>query len=86
MWTSTAGAITSTEIAIGTDEEIDNELVRRFFSESVMVPDGTDWVVFHARGAYDPTIQNRNDQTQTLEPVHPGRLPFGVTNPIFFGP
>ena len=51
-----------------------------------MVPDGADWVVFHARGAYDPTIPNRNDQTQTLDPVHPGRLPFGVTNPIFFAP
>jgi len=49
-----------------------------------MVPDGADWVVFHARGAYDPTIPNRNDQT--LDPVHPGRLPFGVTNPIFFAP
>lgn len=35
---------------------------------------------------YDPTIPNRNDQLQTLDPVHPGRLPFGVTNPIFFAP
>jgi hypothetical protein len=85
MWVSAGGVITSTEIAIGTDPEIDNGSVQRF-SESVMVADGADWVVFHARGAYDPTIQNRNDQPQTLDPVHPGRLPFGVTNPIFFGP
>ena len=85
MWTSTDRVITRTEIAIGTDPEIDNESVLRF-SDSVDVPDGTDWVVFHARGAYDPTIENRNNQTQTLDPVHPGRLPFGVTNPIFFGP
>jgi hypothetical protein len=85
MWVSSGGDIISTEIAIGSDPEIDNLSVQRF-SESVMVPDGADWVVFHARGAYDPTIQNRNDQPQTLDPVHPGRLPFGVTNPIFFGP
>ena len=85
MWVSAGGVITSTEIAIGTDPEIDNGSVQRF-SESVMVAEGADWVVFHARGAYDPTIQNRNDQPQTLDPVHPGRLPFGVTNPIFFGP
>ena len=64
---------------------IDNTSVRRF-SESVDVPDGVDWVIFHARGAYHPTIQSRNDQPQTLDPVHPGRLPFGVTNPIFLGP
>ena len=85
MWTSTNKVITATSIAVGSDPEIDNGSVQRF-SESVMVPDGADWVVFHARGAYDPTISNRNDQTQTLDPVHPGRLPFGVTNPIFFAP
>ena len=85
MWLSMAGVVTRTEIAVGTDQEIDNGSVQRF-SQSVMVPDGADWVVFHARGAYDPTIPNRNDQTQTLDPVHPGRLPFGVTNPIFFAP
>jgi hypothetical protein len=85
MWLSTAGVITRTEIAVGTEPEVDNGSVQRF-SESVMVPDGADWVVFHARGAYDPTIPNRNDQLQTLDPVHPGRLPFGVTNPIFFAP
>jgi hypothetical protein len=82
MWTSSNGNITSTPI---TDPEIDNLQVRRF-SGSVMVPAGTDWVVFHARGAYDPTIPDREDQAQTLDPVHPGRLPFGVTNPIFFAP
>jgi hypothetical protein len=85
MWVSSGGDIISTEIAIGSDPEIDNLSVQRF-SESVMVPDGADWVVFHARGAYDPRIQDRDEQTQTLAPVHPGRLPFGVTNPIFFGP
>ena len=85
MWVSTDGVVTSTEIATGMDAAIDNALVLRF-SESVEVPDGADWVVFHARGAYDPTIRNRSDQPQTLDPVHPGRLPFGVTNPIFFAP
>jgi hypothetical protein len=35
------------------------------------VPDGADWVIFHARGAYDPTIRSRNDQPQTLDPLHP---------------
>jgi hypothetical protein len=83
MWVSSDKVITRTEIAIGT--EIDNDSVLRF-AQSVAVPDGADWVVFHARGAYDPTIRSRNDQQQTLKPVHPGRLPFGVTNPIFFAP
>ncbi len=85
MWMSSDKVITKTEIAIGTDPEIDNDSVLRF-AESVTVPDGADWVVFHARGAYDPTIRSRSDQPQTLDPVHPGRLPFGVTNPIFFAP
>lgn len=85
MWVSSDKAITRTEIALGTDPEIDNTSVLRF-AKSVTVPDGADWVVFHARGAYEPTIRNRNDQPQTLDPVHPGRLPFGVTNPIFFAP
>ncbi|TNF64168.1 MAG: carboxypeptidase regulatory-like domain-containing protein [Deltaproteobacteria bacterium] len=83
MWTSSSGTISSTPIATGVDAAIDNGSVRRF-SDSVEVPDGVDWVLFHARGAYDPTIEDRNDQLQTLDPVHPGRLPFGVTNPIFF--
>ncbi|MGB5373939.1 MAG: hypothetical protein WBN15_09155 [Polyangiales bacterium] len=85
MWVSSDKAITRTEIAIGTDPEIDNDSVLRF-AEPVTVTDGADWVVFHARGAYEPTIRNRSNQTQTLDPVHPGRLPFGVTNPIFFAP
>ena len=85
MWTSTNKVITSSTIAVGSDPEIDNDSVQRF-SESVPVPAGVDWVVFHARGAYDPTIEDREDQPQTLDPVHPGRLPFGVTNPIFFAP
>ena len=85
MWVSTGGVVSRTEIATGMDAAIDNGSVLRF-SDSVAVPDGADWVIFHARGAYDPTIRNRNDQPQTLDPVHPGRLPFGVTNPIFFAP
>ena len=85
MWTSSNKVITSTVIATGMDAAIDNGSVSRFL-DVVEVPDGTDWVVFHARGAYDPTIENRSNQPQTLDPVHPGRLPFGVTNPIFFAP
>jgi|GEM_PF-447434 len=85
MWVSTNGVVASTEIATGLDGAIDNGSVLRF-SEPVEVPDGADWVIFHARGAYDPTIRSRSDQPQTLDPVHPGRLPFGVTNPIFFAP
>jgi hypothetical protein len=85
MWVSSGGVVTNTTLATGMDPAINNSAVRRF-SDSVEVPDGADWVVFHARGAYDPTIRNRNDQQQTLDPVHPGRLPFGVTNPIFFAP
>ncbi len=85
MWVSSGGVVTNTTLATGMDAAINNSVVRRF-SDSVEVPDGAEWVVFHARGAYDPTIRNRNDQQQTLKPVHPGRLPFGVTNPIFFAP
>jgi hypothetical protein len=81
MWVSSDGNITSSEIATGM--AINNSAVLRY-AESVEVPDGADWVVFHARGAYDPAIESRSDQPQTLDPVHPGRLPFGVTNPIFF--
>lgn len=85
MWTSSNKVITNTVIATGMDAAIDNGSVSRFL-DVVEVPDGTDWVVFHARGAYDPTIEDRSNQPQSLDPVHPGRLPFGVTNPIFFGP
>jgi len=85
MWVSTDKVITSIEIATGSDPEIDNGSVSRF-SESVEVPPGADWVVFHARGDYNPAIEDSDDQPQTLDPVHPGRLPFGVTNPIFFAP
>jgi hypothetical protein len=46
------------------------------FRNDVAVPVGggatPSWVVFVASG------------DQALDPVHPGRLPFGVTNPIFF--
>ncbi len=85
MWVSSDGVVESSTIAAGMDAAIDNGSVERF-SDSVEVPDGADWVVFHARGVYDPTISSRNNQPQTLAPVHPGKLPFGVTNPIFFAP
>ena len=41
------------------------------FDEMVTVSDA-NWVVFHAKG------------DESLDPVHPGRDPFGVTQPIFF--
>lgn len=41
------------------------------FDEMVDVSDA-NWVVFHAKG------------DESLDPVHPGRSPFGVTQPIFF--
>jgi hypothetical protein len=83
MWVSENGIVTRTEILTAPDPALDNETVVRF-DQAVPVPDGADWVVFHARGAYDPTIRSRSEQPQTLAPVHPDRLPFGVTNPIFF--
>ena len=45
-------------------------------ASDVSVPTGdmAAWVVFVAAGDTD------------LTPVHPGRMPFGVTNPIFFEP
>jgi hypothetical protein len=85
MWVSMAGVVASTEIVSNPDPKLDNGAVLRF-SQTVLVPSGADWVIFHARGAYDPTIESRSAQPQTLAPVHPGRLPFGVTNPIFFEP
>lgn len=39
---------------------------------SVTLPSGRAWVVFHAKGPGD------------LAPVHPGRRPFAVSNPILF--
>ncbi|MCA9573791.1 MAG: carboxypeptidase regulatory-like domain-containing protein [Sandaracinaceae bacterium] len=46
------------------------------FDADVAVPTGgaATWAVFVAAGDTD------------LAPVHPGRMPFGVTNPIFFEP
>ncbi|MDH3726673.1 MAG: hypothetical protein OER77_04005 [Myxococcales bacterium] len=85
MWVSTAGVVSSTPIVTNPDPDLDNGAVLRY-SQPVLVPSDADWVIFHARGAYDPTIESRSDQLQTLAPVHPGRLPFGVTNPIFFQP
>ncbi|MFO0556003.1 MAG: CehA/McbA family metallohydrolase [Polyangiaceae bacterium] len=44
-------------------------------SVSVNLPSGVrGWVIFHAKGAGD------------LSPVHPGRRPFAVSNPILFQP
>ncbi len=83
MWVSTAGIVTNTAIASNPNPSLDNGAVLRF-SQPVEVPSDADWVIFHARGDYDPTIESRADQPQTLAPVHPERLPFGVTNPIFF--
>ena len=37
------------------------------------------WVVFHAKGV-------GTGPTGDLAPLHPGRKPFAVSNPIFFGP
>jgi hypothetical protein len=47
---------------------------------AVNVPAGASYVVFHARGDLDVT----GAETATLDPVHPNRAPFGVTNPIYF--
>jgi hypothetical protein len=79
------------QVIAGQQTSVDAKLTRVVDSIDVMCgdfhihthrsPDAPD-----ARGFYDPTIRNRDEQTQTLDPVHPGRLPFGVTNPIFFAP
>lgn len=47
---------------------------------AVNIPAGASYVVFHARGDLDVD----GVETSTLEPVHPGRAPFGVTNAIYF--
>ena len=62
---------------------LDQGAVERF-SGDVLIPGTAQWVVFHVRGSFDPAIMDRGDQAQTLAPVHPNRLPFGVTNPIFY--
>lgn len=55
------------------DETGDPSLPVRFDQElSVSVPGADSWVVFVVSGETD------------LAPVHPGRRPFAVTNPIFF--
>ena len=64
------------------------EVIR--FTADVSIPVTAKWVVFHARGEFDPTLidedgdPDRSLHTQTLAPIHPDRLPFGVTNPIFY--
>jgi hypothetical protein len=47
---------------------------------AVNIPAGASYVIFHARGDLDVD----GVETSTLEPVHPGRAPFGVTNAIYF--
>lgn len=51
-----------------------NPVVRFDADVSVPTGDAAAWVVLVAAGDTD------------LAPVHPGRMPFGVTNPIFFEP
>ena len=63
---------------------IDNASITRLSRSDVMVPAGADWVVFHARGPFEINEDNQSDPDRTLAPVHPRRLPFGVTNPVFF--
>ena len=64
------GKTVSTEplVAVGTG-------VGKRFVQQVTVPvdalRATSWVVFHAKGAAD------------LSPLHPGKLPFAMSNPIF---
>lgn len=56
--------------------EVDTDDAGMTYTNSVAVTfDGAldrSWVVFHVRGA------------GSLDPVHPGRSPFAVTNPMFF--
>lgn len=95
FWYGDSGTINSVAIAscdIGSapgacdDAEggIDNASVTRLSRSDVMVPAGADWVVFHARGPFEVNEDNESDPDRTLDPVHPRRLPFGVSNPIFF--
>ncbi|MEZ4252668.1 MAG: hypothetical protein R3B99_31040, partial [Polyangiales bacterium] len=56
------------ELAQSIPIDASTEVVR--FDESIEVEG--DWVVFHAKGDQD------------LSPAIPGRMPFGVTQPIFF--
>ena len=88
MWWGDGATISSEEIANQSvskvmDAMFDQEAIMRF-SGDVSIPETAKWVVFHARGKFNPAIASRSDQAQTLAPVHPGRLPFGVTNPIFY--
>jgi hypothetical protein len=60
-------------------------------AQTIDLPQTTDVVRYHAQvpvtvasgGSY-VIVAAYGDQT--LEPVHPGRIPFGVTNPIFLKP
>lgn len=47
---------------------------------AVNIPAGASYVIFHARGDVD----GEGVETSTLDPVHPGRSPFGATNAIYF--
>lgn len=69
------GTLSETITLDASTAEPGNPVVR--FDDDVSVDVGTSgrgWVVFVASGDTD------------LRPVHPGRSPFGVTNPIFFEP
>ena len=74
--------VDATELEVWVDGELTETIplgagdgVLRFDDAiDVTVASGGSWVVFHARGE------------MPLDPVHPGRNPFGVTMPIFFVP
>jgi hypothetical protein len=75
-----ASWIDATELEVWVDGELSETValgagdgVLRFDQDvDVAVASGGSYVVFHARGE------------MPLDPVHPGRMPFGVTMPIFF--
>ncbi len=77
-----ASWVDATELEVWIDGELSETIplgagdgVLRFDQDvEVAVDSGGSWVVFHARGE------------MPLDPVHPGRMPFGVTQPIFFQP
>lgn len=75
-----ASWVDATELEVYVDGELSETItlgagdgVLRFDEDVEVAIDGSgSWVVFHARGE------------MPLDPVHPGRMPFGVTMPIFF--
>ena len=64
-----------------TDTVPDTGVALRYDADvPVTLPTGNSFVVFHARGDVDGTGM----ETATLAPVFPGRVPFGVTNALYF--